>query len=112
MNSAQYLGLEKAKHGALAHAINDGHKDTNSICMYDTGDSSFFAEARLDMPEDNICKYLKKQTKDFTLKGKELVIGYEAGPTGFGLQRGFYAKRYVKQFLNNYSLFKESPLMW
>ena len=66
----------------------DVHKDTSSICMYDPEDSSFFAEARLDAGTENICKYLKKQTKDFALEGKEFIIGYEAGPTGFGLQRG------------------------
>ena len=33
----------------------DVHKDTNSICMYDPEDSSFFAEARLDAGTENIC---------------------------------------------------------
>lgn len=73
----------------------DVHKDTNSICMYDPEDSSFFAEAKLDSGTENICKYLKKQTKDFALEGKEFIIGYEAGPTGFGLQRGLAKKGYT-----------------
>jgi transposase len=81
-NSVVYVGV-------------DVHKDTNSVCMYDPEDSSFFAEARLDAGTDNICKYLKKQTKDFGLEDKEFIIGYEAGPTGFGLQRGLTKKGYT-----------------
>lgn len=73
----------------------DVHKDTNSVCMYDPEDSSLFAEARLDAGTENLCKYLKKQTKDFALEEKEFVIGYEAGPTGFGLQRGLEKKGYT-----------------
>ena len=73
----------------------DVHKDTNSVCMYDPEDGSFFAQAKLDAGTDNICKYLKKQTKDFGLEGKEFILGYEAGPTGFGLQRGLSKKGYT-----------------
>ncbi len=73
----------------------DVHKDTNSVCMYDPEDSSLFAEARLDAGTDNLCKYLKKQTKDYALEGKEFIIGYEAGPTGYGLQRGLEKKGYT-----------------
>ena len=57
--------------------------------MYDPKKSSFFSEAKLDSGTENICKYLKKQTKYFALEEKEFIIGYEAGPTGFGLQRRF-----------------------
>ncbi len=73
----------------------DVHKDTNSVSMYDSEDSSFFAEARLDAGTENICKYLRKQTKDFGLEDKEFIIGYEAGPTGLGLQRGLSKKGYT-----------------
>lgn len=73
----------------------DVHKDTNSICMYDPEDGMFFAEAKLDTGTDNLCKYLKKQVKDFVLEEKEFIIGYEAGPTGFGLQRGLAKKGYT-----------------
>ncbi len=73
----------------------DVHKDTNSVCMYDPEDSTLFAEAKLDAGTDNLCKYLKKQTKDFALEEKKFVIGYEAGPTGFGLQRGLAKKGYT-----------------
>ena len=73
----------------------DVHKDTNSVSMYDPKDSSFFAEYKLDAGTDNLCKYLKKQTKDFGLEDKEFIIGYEAGPTGLGLQRGLTKKGYT-----------------
>lgn len=81
--------------GSVIYVGIDVHKDTNSVCMYDPADGSLFAESRLDAGTSNICKYLEKQTKDFGLEDKEFIIGYEAGPTGFGLQRGLKKNGYT-----------------
>ena len=63
------------------------HKDTNSVCMYDRQDNAFFAEAKLDAGTDIMVRYLEKAVKDYGLSG-EFLLGYEAGPTGYGLYRG------------------------
>ena len=65
----------------------DVHKDTNSVCMYDRQDNAFFAEAKLDAGTDIMVRYLEKAVKDYGLSG-EFLLGYEAGPTGYGLCRG------------------------
>ena len=65
----------------------DVHKDTNSVCMYDMQDNAFFAEAKLDAGTDIMVRYLEKAVKDYGLSG-EFLLGYEAGPTGYGLCRG------------------------
>ena len=62
----------------------DVHKDTNSVCMYDRQDNAFFAEAKLDTGTDIMVRYLEKAVKDYGLSG-EFLLGYEAGPTGYGL---------------------------
>ena len=62
----------------------DVHKDTNSVCMYDRQDNAFFAEAKLDAGTDIMVRYLEKAVKDYGLSG-EFLLGYEAGPTGYGI---------------------------
>lgn len=67
----------------------DVHKDTNSVCMYDKQDNAFFAEAKLDVGTDIMVKYLKKAMKDYGITSEsQFLLGYEAGPTGYGLCRG------------------------
>ena len=55
--------------------------------MYDRQDNAFFAEAKLDAGTDIMFRYLEKAVKDYGLSG-EFLLGYEAGPTGYGLCRG------------------------
>ena len=43
----------------------DVHKDTNSTCMYDRQDNTFFAEADLDAGTDIMVRYLEKAVKDY-----------------------------------------------
>ena len=67
----------------------DVHKDTNSVCMYDRQDNAFFAESKLDVGTDIMVKYLKKAMKDYGITSEsQFLLGYEAGPTGYGLCRG------------------------
>ncbi|MGN1189675.1 MAG: IS110 family transposase [Candidatus Ornithospirochaeta sp.] len=67
----------------------DVHKDTNSVCMFDSRDNTFFAESTLDAGTDVMVKYLKKAAKDYGLSCEtQFLLGYEAGPTGYGLCRG------------------------
>lgn len=72
----------------------DVHKETNSACMLDWAKGQFFAEAKLDAGCEYLVKYLEKTRKQFGLEGCEYVIGYEAGPTGYGLQRALEKKGY------------------
>ena len=67
----------------------DVHKDTNSVCMFDWNDSSFFAEAVIEPGVENMLRYIEKARKEYGLgRDCRFLIGYEAGPTGYGLCRG------------------------
>ena len=73
----------------------DVHKDTNSVCMFDWNDGSFFAEAVIEPGVENMVKYAEKARKEYGLgQDCRFLIGYEAGPTGYGLCRGLQKKGY------------------
>ena len=73
----------------------DVHKDTNSVCMFDWNDGSFFAEAVIEPGVENMIKYIEKARKEYGLgKDCRFLVGYEAGPTGYGLCRGLQKKGY------------------
>ena len=62
----------------------DVHKDTNSVCMFDWNDGSFFAEAVIEPGVENMIKYIEKARKEYGLgKDCRFLVGYEAGPTGY-----------------------------
>lgn len=64
----------------------DVHKDTYSICCYDSRTDRNLYEKTMKATTQNVLKYLenvKKQLGEETM----FVCGYEAGPTGFGLCR-------------------------
>ena len=97
------LGIENNKHD-LPHAKRsttmnnvtentkviyvgiDVHKDTNSFCAYDSREDKLFAEHKSSSKFENTLHYLKNLQKSV---GQDAVflIGYEAGPTGYGLCR-------------------------
>lgn len=83
MNNIVYVGI-------------DVHKDTNSVCMFKQGTvNSIFAEKKLDAGVEYITRYLEKTRKDFNLGADcQFVLGYEAGPTGYGLCRSLQKKHY------------------
>lgn len=73
----------------------DVHKDTNNLCMYRATDHTTFAEKKLDAGVEYITRYLEKARKDFQLGADcQFVLGYEAGPTGYGLCRSLQAKHF------------------
>ena len=73
----------------------DVHKDTNSVCMFDWNEGSFFAEAVIEPGVENMIRYIEKARKEYGLgKDCRFLIGYEAGPTGYGLCRGLQKKGY------------------
>ena len=73
----------------------DVHKYTNSVCMFDFKEGSFFAEAVIEPGVENMIKYIEKSRKEYGLgKDCRFLIGYEAGPTGYGLCRGLQKKGY------------------
>ena len=81
--------------GSIITVGADVHKDTNSVCMFDWNDSSFFAEAVIEPGVENMIKYIEKARKEYGLgRDCRLLIGYEAGPTGYGLCRGLQKKGY------------------
>ena len=73
----------------------DVHKDTNSVCMFDWNEGLFFAEAVIGPGVENMIKYIEKSRKEYGLGNDyRFLIGYEAGPTGYGLCRGLQKKGY------------------
>ena len=81
--------------GSIITVGADVHKDTNSVCMFDWNDSSFFAEAVIEPGVENMIKYIEKARKEYGLgRDCRFLIGYEAGPTGYGLCRGLQKKGY------------------
>ena len=63
----------------------DVHKDTYSVCTYDSKSDKYIYEHKMKACSKNVINYLK------TIKEKMgdvlFICGYEAGPTGFGLYR-------------------------
>ena len=70
----------------VIYVVIDVHKDTNSFCTYDSREDKLFSEHKSSSKFENTLHYLKNRQKSV---GKDAVflIGYEAGPTGYGLCR-------------------------
>ncbi len=101
MNSVAYLGKKTfSKHGAtLAHANGghmeriayfgiDVHKDTNTMFLFAQTDDGVieYEIGKIAAGSEYTIKAIRKTMKDFEeLKGFEVLAGYEAGPTGYGL---------------------------
>jgi transposase len=81
--------------GNVIYVGVDVHKDTNSVCLFDQQDGTILNERKLDAGFPFLDKYLKKMKKDGIVKEEaEYFIGYEAGPTGFGLCRSLQKEGY------------------
>jgi transposase len=67
----------------------DVHKATNSVCMFDREHNRYLGEAaRMEAGAQFLMKFLRKARRDFALAPSvRFLVGYEAGPTGFGLCR-------------------------
>ena len=61
--------------------------------MFDWNDSSFFAESVIETGVENMTRYIEKARKEYGLgRDCRFLVGYEAGPTGYGLCRGLQKK--------------------
>ena len=65
----------------------DVHKDTYSLCSFDSQDNVVFSEPTVKAETAAILSYSKSIEKRFVNDDILLVCGYEAGPTGFSLCR-------------------------
>lgn len=68
----------------------DVHKDSYSLCCYDSRTDRYLYEHKMKSTTANVIKYLENVKKQ--LGDVMFVCGYEAGPTGFGLCRDLLRK--------------------
>ena len=73
MNSIIYIGI-------------DVHKNSYSYCAYEKEKDSFFAEHKSEAGSKNAINYIKSVIKT-TGSEEPVLVGYEAGPTGYKLCR-------------------------
>ncbi len=69
----------------VIHIGIDVHKDSYSLCSYSFATKQFFGQTKIASNSNLVIKYVKK-----LLEGQsnmEVLCGYEAGPTGYGLYR-------------------------
>ena len=64
----------------------DVHAETYSISIYNPQSKSFIGECTVEAATKNIIKYVSRLRKE-TAMPVSIEVGYEAGPTGFGLKR-------------------------
>jgi transposase len=64
----------------------DVHKESYSLCTYCPESDSFVGEITMTSSSKMVANYVKRLEKDME-PNVSIIIGYEAGPTGFGLQR-------------------------
>ena len=70
----------------------DVHKDTYSLCSFDSKQSYVFSELTVKAETSSVLSYLKNVEKHFVNDDVLFVCGYEAGPTGFSLCRDLQKK--------------------
>ena len=64
----------------------DVHSETYSISTYNPHSESFIGECTVEADAKNVIRYVARLRKE-TAVPVSIEIGYEAGPTGFGLKR-------------------------
>ena len=70
---------------SLIHIGIDVHKDTYSLCSYSFQTSQAFGQTKIGSDNKLVIKYVEKLLKSHP--EAEVLCGYEASPTGFGLYR-------------------------
>lgn len=70
----------------------DVHKDSYSISAFDPHTTNFSAETTVAADSKSVITYLKRLKKEIAAP-VTIEIGYEAGPTGFGLKRDLEKSR-------------------
>jgi len=63
----------------------DVHKDSYSLCSYSFATKRTFAQTRIGSDSKLVIKYVRKLQESHP--NVEVLCGYEAGPTGYGLYR-------------------------
>lgn len=88
----------------------DVHKDSYSICVFNTENSIVEKEIVVNADSNNVEKSLKKlESEARKAKRKETyLIGYEAGPTGFGLKRKLEAHGYNCKVMAPTTIYSEA----
>ena len=79
----------------IAYIGIDVHKDTNSCCLFYRdlkGSPSLYDMGTVPAGVDNMVKVINKTVRAFKLEDYDLLSGYEAGPTGYGLCKGLQKK--------------------
>jgi transposase len=79
MNRIIYIGM-------------DVHKDTYSLCSFDSQQNYLFAETTVKAETSSVLCYIKSVEKKYADDSVLFVCGYEAGPTGFSLCRDLQKK--------------------
>ena len=64
----------------------DVHSETYSISTYNPQTETFIGECTVEADARNVIRYVSKLRKE-TAMPVSIDVGYEAGPTGFGLKR-------------------------
>lgn len=70
----------------------DVHKDTYSLCSFDSKENYMFLETTIKSELSLVLKYIQTIEKRFENEEVMFVCGYEAGPTGFSLCRELQKK--------------------
>ena len=65
----------------------DVHKDTYSLCAFNFSNNQVFAQARIQSRDELVVNYVNRLRVKHEGQGVEILCGYEAGPSGFGLHR-------------------------
>ena len=63
----------------------DVHKDSYSLCSYSFATKQAFGQTRIASNSNPVIKYVRKLQE--SQPNVEVLCGYEAGPTGYGLYR-------------------------
>ena len=64
----------------------DVHSETYSISTYNPKTETFIGECTVEAEAKNVIRYVSKLRKETAIP-VSIDVGYEAGPTGFGLKR-------------------------
>ena len=65
----------------------DVHKDSYSLSTFNPQSGSFVAECTIAADPKSVVAYVDRLRKEMCVP-VSIEVGYEAGPTGFGLKRG------------------------
>jgi transposase len=71
----------------IIHIGIDVHKDSYSLCAYNFSNNQAFAQMKIESKDELVVNYVKRIISKYENQSVEVLCGYEAGPSGFGLYR-------------------------